>query len=122
MTQTGRHNRANQSPNAGTAGERLLTGQLVALVGLLAWGLVTADFASGMPVQLRDTLRSNGLSRADYEERERGYYEHLIGHERQLGSIEDAVREKARQSRARAGDAPFDAGPLAMPVDDLREV
>src|SRR5829696_3168022 len=51
-----------------------LTPQLLATAAILAWGLSPAGEASGMPSRVRETLRCDLLSRADYERMERGYY------------------------------------------------
>ena len=55
-----------------------LTPSILATSALLAWGIVPGA-ASGVPGRVRDALRNDLLSRADYERVERGYYEKLTG-------------------------------------------
>ncbi|CAN5826483.1 hypothetical protein BH23PLA1_BH23PLA1_16840 [soil metagenome] len=72
---------------------------------LLAGGIV--------PGRLGETLRGQGKSRADIEQMERGYYEHLLDDGRRLDSIGSAS--------ATPPPPPFKDGPLAIKVLDLRE-
>jgi lysophospholipase L1-like esterase len=102
--------------------------QLLATVALLAWGLVPAGPAAGRTLRLREVLRCDEQSRADYERMERGYYERLLdAGRRQLGSPVGAEPDAAALSPGtRTGwlhleAPPFEAGPLAVAVDDVRE-
>lgn len=97
-----------------------LTWQFLATAALLAWGLMPARIASGMPARIRQTLRSDLLSRADYERMERGYYEQILDAGRSLGSVTDPL-QAVRGSKLPAAPEPFEGGPLARGVDDLRE-
>src|SRR3954453_3551179 len=104
-----------------------LTSQLLATLAILAWGLAPAGLASGRTLRLREALRCDGPSRADYERMERGYYEHLIdAGPPPLGPAAGAEADAAAAAGARKGwlhleAPPFEAGPLAIKVDDLRE-
>jgi lysophospholipase L1-like esterase len=97
------------------------TVQFVATAAILAWGLVPGRLASGMPGRLRETLRNDRMSQADYERMERGYYEQLLDVGRKLGAPASAEPESARRGRPKAKAVPFEGGPLALGVDDLRE-
>jgi len=72
----------------------------------------------GPVLRVREVLRRDQLNEADYERRERGYYERLLDEGRQFGDLE---RTSPGQSALNAEAAPFDAGPLCLTVDDLRE-
>ncbi len=72
---------------------------MLATAALLAWGLLPAS----------GTLRDDARNARDYDRIERGYYERLI----------DSGRRPEGPSRE--SHAPFDAGVLAQPVDDVRE-
>lgn len=98
-----------------------LTPQFLATAALLAWGLLPTGLASGMPLRIRETLRNDQLSRADYERMERGYYERILEAGRQLGAPAGAPRASSRTGWAHLDAAPFEAGPLALVVADLRE-
>src|SRR6516225_2217043 len=102
--------------------------QLLATVALLAWGLVPARPAAGRTLRLREVLQCDEQSRADYERMERGYYEHLLdAGRRQLGTPAGAELDALNTAaRVRTGwlhleAPPFEAGPLAVAVDDVRE-
>lgn len=98
-----------------------LTVQFLATAALLAWGLAPARIASGMPAaHIRETLRSDLLSRADYERMERGYYEQLLDAGRSLGGVTDPL-SAVRGTKSPAAPEPFEGGPLAHGVPDLRE-
>src|SRR3954453_19544166 len=107
-----------------------LTSQLLATLAILAWGLAPAGLASGRTLRLREALRCDERSRADYDRMERGYYEHLIdAGRRQLGAPSGTVAEvdlAAGAASPRTGwlhleAPPFEAGPLAIRVDNVRE-
>lgn len=98
-----------------------LTSQMLATAVILACGLAPARLASGLPLQIRETLQSDLLSRADYERMERGYYEKILDAGRQLGSPADGPHGSARVGWTHLDVAPFEAGPLASVVDDMRE-
>jgi hypothetical protein len=73
----------------------------------------------GSVLRLRETLRCDQMNEADYERMERGYYEHLLDAGRQLGA--PAGQAPARVLPHTVAIVPFDAGPLTVTVDDLRE-
>src|SRR5262249_11831437 len=95
-----------------------LSVQLLATAALLGWGLFPARLASGTPARVRDVLRRDLLNRADYERMERGYYEQLLDAGRSLGGEADPT---ATRRASTAVPPPFDGGPLAQSVADLRE-
>ena len=105
-----------------------LDAQLLATLAILAWGLVPAGPVAGRTLRLREVLQCDEQSRADYERMERGYYEHLLdAGRRQLGApagLEldaSAVAAGGRTGWLHLEAPPFEAGPLAVAVDDLRE-
>ncbi len=79
--------------------------------GLLALGLAPATL---MP-RAGEALRDDHKSRADLERMERGYYEALLDE----GSRIDRLDQTGSTHAARR--IPFDAGPLCLVVDDIRE-
>jgi lysophospholipase L1-like esterase len=102
--------------------------QILALLALVAWGLIPAGPAAGRTLRLREALRSGERNRADYERMERGYYERLLdAGRRQIGPPEGSKADfAAAGTGTRTGwlhleAPPFEAGPLAIAVDDLRE-
>jgi hypothetical protein len=115
-----------------TAQPARLTPQLLATAAILAWGLVPPGLASGPVLRLRETLGCDEKNQADYERMERGYYEHLIDSgRRQLDAPAGAgagatATATAADAGTRAGwlhleAPPFEAGPLAIAVEDVRE-
>ncbi|SIO30993.1 GDSL-like Lipase/Acylhydrolase family protein [Singulisphaera sp. GP187] len=97
------------------------TVQIVATAAILAWGLAPGRLALGTPGRLRETLRNDQLSQADYEKMERGYYEQILDAGRKLGASDAVEPESPRHNRSQAKSVPFEGGPLAQGVDDLRE-
>ncbi|WP_406698723.1 GDSL-type esterase/lipase family protein [Singulisphaera sp. Ch08] len=97
------------------------TVQIVATAAILAWGLAPGRLALGTPGRLRETLRNDQLSQADYEKMERGYYEQILDAGRKLGASDAVEPESARRGRSQTKAVPFEGGPLAQGVDDLRE-
>lgn len=87
--------------------------QFVATTAILAWGLAPGRLASGMPGRIRETLRSDLMSRADYDRMERGYYEQLLDAGRKLGAP-----VVAELQRVGAGRGPSQ---VCQSVDDIRE-
>src|SRR4051812_27256144 len=73
-----------------------LTMQFLATSAILVWGLAPARYASGTPARIRDTLRSDLLSRADYERMERGYYEQILDAGRNPVAPADAADSAAK--------------------------
>ena len=69
----------------------------MATLALLAWGLAPVGPASGRPSRIREAMRADRMSKADYERMERGYYESLLDAGRQLGA-----RRGSRPARGRA--------------------
>jgi hypothetical protein len=96
-----------------------LVAQFLVLLGALAWGLAPDALAPGGTRRVRQVLRRDELNKADYERMERGYYEHLLDSGRQLGAPAGPAPGRAMENHVVA--IPFDAGPLSLTVDDLRE-
>lgn len=91
-----------------------LTPQLLATVVLLAWGMAPVGPASGTMTRVREALRNDLPSRADYERMERGYYEQIL----------DAGRPIDPTAGALAGHAEaveVEHGRLTVKVADVRE-
>lgn len=87
---------------------------LLATAGLLALGLASTR-ASGV-------LKDGSLNRFDTERMERGYYETLLDAGRRLDRLPGEGNAKQTNSQKNPGaERPFDVGPLATPVADLRE-
>src|SRR5262245_10827647 len=98
-----------------------VTPSLLATSALLAWGLLPAGPASGRPTaapapapssalplawRVREALRNDLPSRADYERMERGYYEQLLDAGRRPAALSAAAA--AHPGGALAGHAePF---------------
>ncbi len=59
----------------------------VASLALLAWGLAPAGPAPGRPSRIREAMRDDRMSKADYERMERGYYESLRDAGRRLDEV-----------------------------------
>ena len=97
------------------------TVQIMATAAILAWGLMPGRLASGMPGRLRETMRNDQLSQADYEKMERGYYEQLLDAGRKLGAPTAVDSDLAQRGGAAVKAVPFEGGPLALGVADLRE-
>lgn len=95
-----------------------LVGQFLLVLGILAFGLAPEKILPEAVARLRDTVSRDELNDADYERMERGYYERLIDGGRKLSDVADPAPAHAP---AQALSEPFDAGPLALAVDDLRE-
>jgi lysophospholipase L1-like esterase len=75
---------------------------------------------------IRETLRCDEKNQADYERMERGYYEHLIDAGRRQLDAPYAMTTAAAAAGFRTGwlhleAPPFEAGPLAIAVPDVRE-
>ncbi len=79
----------------------------------LAFGLAPVQWLPGASARLRDAMLRDYPNRADYDRMEHGYYEPLLDSARKL-SVLDA-------SGTRHEGPAFDAGPLALAVNDLRE-
>jgi hypothetical protein len=92
-----------------------LLAQFLLVVATLAWGLLPDAVAP----RWREALRRDRMNDADYERMERGYYEHLLDAGRQLGAPAGPAPGRALENHVVA--IPFDAGPLTLTVDDLRE-
>ncbi len=85
---------------------------------ILAVGLIPGEELPPFPARIGRVLRDDGMNRIDVERMERGYYESLLDAGRRFDAL--ARPENARNSNGRAA-VPLEAGPLADPVDDLRE-
>ncbi len=83
----------------------------IALIALLlAWGVLPR----GVTGRVGEAMRDDGPALLDVEKQERGYYETLID----VGRRVDRLDQSSSHAQA---DAPFDAGELAVTVNDLRE-
>jgi lysophospholipase L1-like esterase len=96
-----------------------LNRQLIATAAILVWGLVPGELASGTPARIREAMRRDLPSRADYERMERGYYEQLLDAGRSLDALADGSGDRKGWTHLEA--APFEAGPLCLVVNDVRE-
>ncbi|WP_406698208.1 SGNH/GDSL hydrolase family protein [Singulisphaera sp. Ch08] len=85
------------------------TVQFLATAAILVWGLVPRQLALGTPGRVRETLRCDLMSRADYDQMERGYYEQILDAGRKLGGSAAGPRQGAGPSQ------------VCQSVDDLRE-
>lgn len=91
------------------------TVQFFATAALVAWGTAPERLAWGTAGRVRETLRSDLMSRADYDQMERGYYEQILDAGRKLGS--PAVGP-GPAPRIGAGVGPSQ---VCQSVDDVRE-
>jgi hypothetical protein len=111
-----------------------VTPSLLATSALLAWGLLPAGPASGTPLttatalpiawRVREALRNDLPSRADYERMERGYYEQLLDAGRRPAALSVSAAASAHPGGALPGHAePFrvEHGRTTLSVDDVRE-
>jgi lysophospholipase L1-like esterase len=96
--------------------------QWVALLAILACGLVPDRLCGAYPARLRASLRSNLFNRADAARIERGYYEQLLDAGRRLDDLADLPALRGRSRPGGVGSARVDSAPLVVRVDDLREV
>lgn len=85
------------------------------VVGLatLAFGLAPARWLPADCLRFRDLLRRDYPNRADYERMEHGYYETLLDAAQKASALDGAS--------AKHEGPGFEAGPLALVTDDLRE-
>src|SRR5260221_6603397 len=96
-----------------------LTPSALAISALLACGLLPDELASGTPFAWREVLRNDLPNRADYEQTELGYDEHLLDAGRNPGA--------PVSGKAVSGKSPNSEGPaaenerLTLKVDDVRE-
>jgi lysophospholipase L1-like esterase len=90
---------------------------LLATAALLLAGMLPTKLAPGALRSLRDP----SLNLADTERMERGYYEELLDAGRRLDGVGGGASGLAQGPNPTNPVAPFEAGPLALPVDDLRE-
>ncbi len=96
--------------------------QSVAMVVILAWGLLPDGLAGDGPARLRDSLKSNLFNRTDLERIERGYYERMIAAGRRLDDLGDLPGLRIRSRGGATWSVPVEEAPLIVRVDDLREV
>jgi len=102
--------------------EAAMSRQLLAMIVILACGLVPDRLSGDGPSRLRDTLKSNLFNRVDLERIERGYYEQLLDAGRRLDDLADVPGLRVRRRSGSAWSIPVDDAPLVVRVDDLREV
>jgi hypothetical protein len=95
-----------------------LIAQFTLVLATLAWGMLPPQLMPKMVLRVRETLRRDQMNDADYERMERSYYEHLIEAGRQLDAPVGIAPERPSSN---SFAIPFDAGPLTLNVDDLRE-
>ena len=91
-----------------------LTPHILGTLALLAWGLAPVELASGTPLRVRETLRNDLPSRAEYDRMERGYYEQIIVAGHRLDAPVGALRGHAEPFRV-------EHERLTLRVDDIRE-
>jgi len=99
-----------------------LSRQLLAMVVMLACGLLPDGLAGNGPSRLRTSLKSNLFNRSDLERIERGYYERLIAAGRRLDDLGDIPGLRIRSRSGATWSVPVEDAPLIMRVNDLREV
>jgi lysophospholipase L1-like esterase len=95
--------------------------ECLGLAALLAWSVVPAGSAWGVPQALRRGAEAGALTGAEYDRRERGYYERLAAPDRSLAALAESPRGLDRDGLPRAEDVCGEIGRLMQPVDDLRE-
>ena len=103
-------------------GDEVISREWVAILAILACGLVPDRLCGAGPARLRASLRSNLFNRADAARIERGYYEQLLDAGRRLDDLADLPALRGRSRPGGVGSARVDAAPLVVRVDDLREV
>lgn len=91
-----------------------LTPQFLATSALLAWGLLPGDPASGRPLMIREILRNDLPSRADYDRIEHGYYEQILDADRRLNAVSGALAGHSEPVEV-------EHGRLTLKVADIRE-
>jgi hypothetical protein len=96
--------------------------QSLALVVILAWGLLPAGVAGDGSGRVRDSLKSSLLNRSDVERIERGYYERLIAAGHRLDDLGDVPGLRIRSRSGATWSVPVEEAPLIVRVNDLREV
>jgi hypothetical protein len=96
--------------------------QSLAMVVILAWGLLPAGLAGDGPSRLCDSLKSNLFNRTDLERIERGYYERLIVTGHRLDDLADLPGLRIRSRSGSTWSIPVEDAPLIVRVDDFREV
>jgi hypothetical protein len=94
----------------------------VITLGLLAFGLVPDRFAGETTSRVRDSMQSHMLNRIDVNRVERGYYEKILNVGRRLDDLADLPNLRVRRRAAGTWSVPFDAAPLVIRVDDVREL
>jgi len=95
--------------------------ECLALAAVLAWPLLPAGSAWGVPAGLREGADGALMSKADYDRMERGYYERLLAPDRSLDALADSPHAADRHSLPRAEDVWGEITKVLEPVDDLRE-
>ncbi len=96
--------------------------QSLAIVVILAWGLLPDRLAGDGPARLRDSMKSSLFNRTDLERIERGYYERLIAAGRRLDDLGDVPGLRIRSRNGATWSVPVEDAPLIVRVNDLREV
>jgi len=102
--------------------EMMMFRQSLAIVAILAWGLLPDGLAGDGPSRLRESLKSNLFNRTDLERIEHGYYERLIAAGRRLDDLGDVPGLRIRSRSGTTWSVPVEEAPLIVRVDDLREV
>jgi lysophospholipase L1-like esterase len=95
--------------------------RMLATIALLIGGAVPDGLTGDGVARWRNSLKSNLINRVDVERIERGYYERLVNPGQQLDGLSDLRAVRLRRDRDTTWSVPFDAAPLVMRVDDLRE-
>jgi hypothetical protein len=102
--------------------DAIVSRQLLALIVILACGLVPDQLAGDGPSRVRACLMSHLFNRADLQRIERGYYERLLERGRRLDDLADVPSLRIRRRSGSTWSIPVDEAPLVKRVDDLREV
>jgi hypothetical protein len=102
--------------------EVMMSRHSLAMVVMLAWGLLPDGLAGNGPARLRESLKSNLFNRTDLERIERGYYERLIAAGRRLDDLGDVPGLRIRSRSGATWSVPVEEAPLIVRVNDLREV
>jgi lysophospholipase L1-like esterase len=102
--------------------EVMMMRQSLAMVVILACGLLPDGLAGDGPSRLRDSLKSSLFNRTDLERIERGYYERLIAAGRRLDDLGDVPGLRIRSRSGATWSVPVEEAPLIVRVNDLREV
>lgn len=94
----------------------------LAILALLAGGVVPDRLLGAGPSRLRASIASGLFNRADAARIERGYYEQIVHEGRRFEDLCDLPALRRRRRSGGTFAAPVDSAPLVTRVDDIREV